>query len=58
MSACASSPAVQMWHEECGAHASAFTGAVCRCSSATGSVGNLHRTAPESVPQPWPQVCN
>ena len=45
MSACASSPAVQMWQEECGAQASVFTGAVCRCSSATGSVGNLHGSA-------------
>lgn len=41
MSACASSPALQMWQLLCGAHATAFTGAPCRCSSATGSVGYL-----------------
>lgn len=40
MRAWLSSPAVQMWQEECGAQASAFTHAWCRCSSATGSVGN------------------
>ena len=40
--ACESSPAVQMWHELCGAQAKAFTEAWCRCSSATGRVGNLH----------------
>ena len=44
--ACESSPAVQMWHELCGAQAKAFTDAWCRCSSATGNVGNLQRHIP------------
>eukprot|EP00959_Pyramimonas_sp_CCMP1952_P220921 4619049-Pyramimonas_sp.AAC.1 len=39
MRAWLSSPAVQMWQEECGAHASELTHAWCRCSSATGIVG-------------------
>ena len=39
MSACASSPAVHMFLELCGAHASVFTAALCLFSSATGSAG-------------------
>lgn len=44
--ACASSPAVQMWVGDWGAHASAFTQSLCRCSSATGFAGNLPAPKP------------
>ena len=40
ISACASSPAVHMWHDECGAQASALAAAACRASDATGAAGN------------------
>lgn len=41
ISACESSPAVQICTEECGAHAKAFTGDVCPDNSATGTEGTL-----------------
>jgi len=39
MSAWLSSPAVLMWHDECGAHASELTHCEWPCSFAAGSEG-------------------
>lgn len=43
INACASSPAVQMWHDECGAQASEFKHAVWPESSAAGIDGTLQK---------------
>jgi hypothetical protein len=41
ISACRSSPAVQMWHDECGAHAMPLTDDEWPAISATGTDGDL-----------------
>lgn len=43
LSTCESSEAVQIWQDECGAHARALTAAWWRWSSATGKVGYLQK---------------
>ena len=52
ISACRSSPAVQMWHDECGAHAIPLTDDECPAISATGTDGDL-RSARETATRNW-----